>query len=66
MTRNEVREVLSRLRLQSVSAFNKILVSDPVARYHGALVGQVFEICRPAPGGHSFRTWRVVTRVPLK
>ena len=66
MTKSNVRKVLKRLRVDSASVFNKILVTDPICRYYGAKVGQVFEIRRSTPEGHSFRTWRVVTRVPLK
>lgn len=66
MTKSEVKAVLSKFRLSSASGFNKILVTDPIARYYGAKIGQVFEIQRPTPGGHSFTTWRVVARVPLK
>ena len=66
MTKGQVTKVLKRLKVDSAAAFNKILVTDPISRFYGAKVGQVFEIRRPTPGGHSFRTWRVVSRVPLK
>ena len=66
LSSKEVKKLLQRFKLPSVNVFNKILVTDPVARFYGVDVGHVFEIERPTPEGHSFKTWRVVSRVPLK
>ena len=62
----EVSELLKTYNLPSIQVFNKILVTDPVARFYGVGIGHVFEITRPTPEGHSFYSWRVVSRTPLK
>lgn len=62
----EVSQLLKRYNLPSIHVFNKILVTDPVARFYGVGIGHVFEITRPTPEGHSFYSWRVVSRAPLK
>ena len=66
LTHTEVDCLLQRYKLKSVHVLNKMLITDPVARYYGVGVGHVFEITRPTPEGHSFHTWRVVSNVPLK
>lgn len=63
---HEIEALLQKYKLPSVHVLNKMLVTDPVARYYGVGVGHVFEITRPTPEGHSFKTWRVVCNVPLK
>ena len=66
LSKTEVKELLERFKMKSTSCLSRILTTDPVVRYYGLSVGHVLRVDRPTPAGHSFRNWRVVSRVPLK
>jgi DNA-directed RNA polymerase I, II, and III subunit RPABC1 len=59
LNENEIKEILNKYQCKK-NQLPKIQYDDPVARYYGANVGDVFEITRPTPTTGIFKVYRVV------
>jgi DNA-directed RNA polymerases I, II, and III subunit RPABC1 len=59
LNENEIKEILDKYQCKK-NQLPKIQYDDPVARYYGAKVGDVFEITRPTPTTGIFKVYRVV------
>lgn len=55
----EIKDILDKYQCKK-NQLPKIQYEDPVARYYGARVGDVFEITRPTPTTGIFKVYRVV------
>ena len=58
---DEKREVLKKYRV-TPEQLPRILLSDPIAKYYGARVGQVFEITNASPLGFFYPSYRIVCK----
>jgi DNA-directed RNA polymerases I, II, and III subunit RPABC1 len=59
LNESEIKEILDKYQCKK-NQLPKIQYEDPVARYYGAKVGDVFEIVRPTPTTGIFKVYRVV------
>ena len=59
LTEDEITEIITKLSIPK-EQFPKILITDPISRYYGVKIGQVFKITRQSYSAGEYVTYRIV------